>query len=376
MTRLSLVGPADDGENLIVTSESGERYTLPISDELRRAIRHARATTPVSTAPAPASSGLSPKEIQQRIRAGLNAAELAEITGEDVRSFEKYEVPVIAERSYIADLARGTRIGRDVGSPVLGDLVADRLASRGVDTESIVWDAWREVDEPWQVAADYVAGGRSVRARWTFDHSARAVTAEDDEARWLTETELLDVPIPKRHLSAVRGEEAEAGPLNETRPPAVTALPDQTQGGFHLDNDDFDDDAPVPAAGGEAERDFTVNPTEALLEDLQGKRGTRESVDEDDVDEYDEDGGFEGFGPAAKARSADVGFSSAGQTMPHPAGSARRDDASAQVGKTPAVERNVNPETGEKRPSKKGRASVPSWDEIVFGAKNEEPPRD
>jgi hypothetical protein len=54
--------------------------------------------------------------------------------------------------------------------------------------------------------------------------------------------------------------------------------------------------------------------------------------------------------------------------MPHPAGSARRDD----VGKIPAVE----PVPGEKRAAKKGRASVPSWDEIVFGAKNEEPPRD
>lgn len=368
MTRLSLVGPADDGENLIVTSESGERFSLPISDELRRAIRHARAKTTLDARPASVSSGLSPKEIQQRIRAGLNAAELAEVTGEDVSGFEKYEVPVIAERSYIADLARGTRIGRDVGSPVLGDLVADRLASRGVNIDGIVWDAWREVDEPWQVAANYVAGGRNVRALWTFDHSARAVTAEDDEARWLTETELLDVPIPKRHLSAVHGKQEAATPLNETRPPAITGQSESGQdnsahGGFHVDNDGYEDTA-VPAAGAEAELDFEVNPTEALLEDLQGRRGMREAIDADDLDDNDEDGGFEGFGPATKARSADVGFTAGGRTMPHPAGSARRDG----VGKTPAVE----PESGEKRTPKKGRASVPSWDEIVFGAKNED----
>ncbi|WP_430869092.1 septation protein SepH [Demequina aurantiaca] len=367
MTRLSLVGPADDGANLIVTSESGERFTLPISDELRRAIRHARAATPVGAAPAPVTSGLSPKEIQQRIRAGLNAAELAEITGEDVRGFEKYEVPVIAERSYIADLARGTRIGRDVGSPILGDLVADRLASRGVDTATIAWDASRDVNEPWQVTADYVAGGRNVRARWTFDHSARAITAEDDEARWLTETELLDVPIPKRHLSAVRGEDGEAAPLNETRPPAVTATPESNQGGYHVDNDVYED-TPVPAAGAAAELDFEVNPTEALLEDLQGRRGTREAVEADDFEDDDEDGGFEGFGPAAKARSAEVGFTSAGRTMPHPAGSARRDEAPAK----PEKSGTADAEPVEKRAAKKGRASVPSWDEIVFGAKNDD----
>jgi hypothetical protein len=363
------VGPADDGESLIVTSESGERFTLVISDELRRAIRHARATTPVGATPASTSSTLSPKAIQQRIRSGLNATELAEITGEPVAALEKYEAPVIAERAYIADLARGTRIGRDVGSPVLGELVADRLASRGVDTESIAWDAWREVDEPWQVAADYVAGGRNVRALWTFDHSARAVTAEDDEARWLTETELLDVPIPKRHLSAVRGKDAAATPLTETRPPAVTALAEES-------HDPFDDaDNPAPAAGAAAELDFEVSATESLLEDLEGRRGTRDVVEADDLEDFDDDGGFEGFGPATKARSADVGFTSGGKKMPHPAGSARRDDAKGSAGTGATTGRN-DPPAAEKRTSKKGRASVPSWDEIVFGAKNDEEPRD
>jgi len=368
MTRLSLVGPADDGENLIVTSESGEQFTLPISDELRRAIRHARALTPpVTSRPhSTESSSLSPKEIQQRIRAGLNAAELAQITGEPIAALEKYEVPVIAERAYIADLARGTRIGRDVGSPVLGDLVADRLASRGIDLESIVWDAWRELDEPWQVSADYKADGRNVRARWTFDHTARAVTAEDDEARWLTETELLDVPIPKRHLSAVRAEGGEVTPLNETRPPAVTSLADAASGedqpSDHIDN-------PVPPAGNAGELDFEISPTERLLEDLQVRRGNRDSVDEEELDDNDEDGGFEGFGPAAKARSADVGFTSTGQSMPHPAGSARREDSPQAA---PKRDRAVDPETGEKRTPKRGRASVPSWDEIVFGAKHED----
>lgn len=368
MTLLSLVGPADDGASLIVTSESGERFTLPISDELRRTIRHARATTPLSAPAATAQSSLSPKEIQQRIRSGLNATELAEITGELVEALEKYEAPVIAERAYIAQLARGTRIGRDVGSPILGDLVADRLASRGVDTASIVWDAWREIDEPWQVAADYVAGGRTVRARWTFDHSARAVTAEDDEARWLTETELLDVPIPKRHLSAVRADIG-ATPLHETRPPAVTNPPEASADAF---------DEAVPAAGSEAELDFEVTAREALLEDLQGRRGTRDAVQPDDLGDFDDDGGFEGFGPAAKARSADVGFtagatpSSGAASMPHPAGSARRD----QPAKASEDSGTPSQPPGERRAPKKGRASVPSWDEIVFGAKNEDDARE
>ncbi|WP_350226882.1 septation protein SepH [Demequina sediminis] len=220
MTRLTLVGPSEDGLHLVVESESGDRFELPLSDELRHAVRYTRPShvRPAADEDADAPS-MSPREIQQRIRAGLTAAELAELTGMTVATIEKYEGPVAAERGYIAGLARETRIGRDASAPQLGELVTDRLAARGVDPETVVWDAWREADEPWKVAADYRVSGRSVRALWTFDHTARTVTAEDEEARWLSETELLDVPIPRRHLSAVREAEADAAlPLQATRP--------------------------------------------------------------------------------------------------------------------------------------------------------------
>ncbi|WP_267127728.1 septation protein SepH [Demequina phytophila] len=209
MTRLTLVGPSEDGLHLVVEAESGDRFELPLTDELRHAVRYTRrarrAAEPVEEAEAPT---MTPREIQQRIRSGLTAAELAELTGMSLAAIEKYEGPVAAERQYIADLARETRIGRDPSAPQLGELVTDRLAARGVDPESVTWDAWRETDEPWRVAADYRVSGRGVRALWTFDHTARTVTAEDEEARWLSETELLDVPIPRRHLSAVGSRDA------------------------------------------------------------------------------------------------------------------------------------------------------------------------
>jgi hypothetical protein len=332
MTRVNLVGPADDGLHLVVETDGGERFTLPITDELRHAVRYARPKYRPADEEDSGDGILSPREIQQRIRAGLSAAELAELTGMDVAALEKYEPPVIAERAYIAELAQTTRIGRDSSAPLLGELVTDRLAGRGVDPESIAWDAWREVDAPWQVCVDFSTDGRRVRALWTFDHSARTLTAEDEESRWLTETELLDVPIPRRHLAAVRHDDE---PLPETRPAMPTAV--------------------------DAAEEPEETPTERLLEDLDGRRGTREPV-QDELDLDDED--FEGFGPAAKARMADVSFtprtepdSARGATMPHPAGSARDDG---------------DPTAEDKPTPRKGRASVPSWDEIVFGARNDQ----
>ncbi|WP_062295453.1 septation protein SepH [Demequina maris] len=347
MTRLTLVGPSEDGLHLVVEAESGDRFELPLTDELRHAVRYTRPARPAAQAPEEAEAPtMTPREIQQRIRAGLTAAELAELTGMSLAAIEKYEGPVAAERQYIADLARETRIGRDPSAPQLGELVTDRLAARGVDPESVEWDAWREVDEPWKVAADYRVSGRGVRALWTFDHTARTVTAEDEEARWLSETELLDVPIPRRHLSAVReGGDDAARPLQATRPPAPAT-----------------DALPVVTADDAAAEEISLPPvpeqsaTELLLDDLELRRGTRESVAEDEEDEEE----FEGFGPARRAREAETGFA-------QPAGRARREETPAAEAPTAKADEPV-----ERRSSKRGRASVPSWDEIVFGAKNDQ----
>ncbi|WP_062529209.1 septation protein SepH [Demequina rhizosphaerae] len=350
MTRLTLVGPSEDGLHLVVEAESGDRFELPLTDELRHAVRYTRPSRPAAQAPEESEAPtMTPREIQQRIRAGLTASELAELTGMSLAAIEKYEGPVAAERQYIADLARDTRIGRDPSAPQLGELVTDRLAARGVDPESVEWDAWREIDEPWKVAADYRVSGRGVRALWTFDHTARTVTAEDEEARWLSETELLDVPIPRRHLSAVReNEDDPARPLQATRPPApaTDAVP------VVATDDAASEEIPLPPQPAEP------SPTELLLDDLELRRGTRESVAEDEEDDEDE---FEGFGPARRAREAETGFT-------HPAGRGRSQEAPAAE-KTPAPKAE---EPAERRSTKRGRASVPSWDEIVFGAKNDQ----
>lgn len=331
---MSLKGLSEDGTHLIVVTADGDEHRLAITDELRDLVRHARVMRRDDEGP---PTRLSPREIQQRIRAGLNASELAELTGEPVEAIAKFEPPVLAERSYIVHLARTTRIGRDTTAPTLGDLVGDRLAGRGIDPETVTWDAWREIDEPWKVAADFRVDGRSVRALWIFDHVAKALTAQDDESTWLTETELLDAPVPRRHLSAVRAESG-AIPLHPHRPASPAAT---------------ESVAEQPPAASESEG------TDALLEDLAQRRGTREQIE---MEQDEDDDPFEGFGPTrgAPARST---------TIPHPAGSARPDVTQPTEREEPAVAPSptVSP---EKRP-RKGRASVPSWDEIVFGAKND-----
>ena len=376
MIGASLKGLSEDGTHLLVVTDAGEEVKVAVTDELRAMVRHARITIRDET---PAVSGMPPREIQQRIRAGLSAAELAHLTGEPVEALAKFEGPVLAERAYIVQLARSTRIGRDATSPTLGDLVGDRLAGRAIDPATVEWDAWREVDEPWRVAADFATAGRTVRAMWTFDHVAKALTAEDEESTWLTETELLEAPIPRRHLAAVRPDLGSAAvPLVATRPAVPSTVHDN------------------PA--NEVSPADEISPGDALLQELADRRGTREPVEFGDDD--DDDDAFEGFGPRgagpasapspnppspnppsanpnSQTPSSPTYSSQASRTsMPHPAGSARTNPQSRGAAvpgsdsSTSGASQSGNAEPPDKR-SRKGRASIPSWDEIVFGAKND-----
>ncbi len=341
MTGLTLIGLDDDGAHLLLADAQGVQYRLPVSDELRRMVRHAMATTRTSVPQSAPESTMSPREIQQRLRAGLTPAELAELSGEPLVAIEKFAAPVLAERQYVIDQARGTRIGREQGAPILEDLVADRLAARRVSIESVTWEAWREADEPWRVAVQFRVDDRSARGVWTYDHTARSLTAEDEESRWLTETELLDAPIPRRHLSAV--------PLGEAAPANVAPHHPSVASVDRVVSDGAPPSAAIPMPDA-----AQVSPTEALLEELGARRGTRESVDVDEEPEEDEV--FEGFGPAVGQRIAPVGF-----------GGAPADDE--EPGQAPATRTAPSTPGGGERRVRKGRASVPSWDEIVFGAR-------
>ncbi len=348
MTGASLKGLSEDGTHVLVITDDGVEVRIAITDELRALLRHARV---VRKEESPATSTLSPREIQQRIRAGLNAAELAHLTGEPVEALAKFEAPVLAERAYMVQCARGTAVGRAHGAPQLDELVDDRLLARGVDPSTATWDAWREVDEPWRVSVDFVVDGRTIRAVWTYDHHAKTLTAEDDESAWLTETELLQAPSARRHLAAVRHESTPLVPV------ASTTTSDATQ----FEDDDLEDTVI-------ASSDHELTPTEALLEDLHSRRGLRESIDmeEDEpaasasVNEGHER--FEGFGPARSLRRGSQQAPSAKSG----GSSAANPPQSAGAQNSP-----VSPAGGQDKRSRKGRASVPSWDEIVFGTKND-----
>ncbi|HEY3438240.1 MAG TPA: septation protein SepH [Actinotalea sp.] len=384
MSELRLVGLHEDGEHVVLEAADGQRFRLPIDEALRAAVRRDRAQ--LEQVRAQVTGTLPPREIQARIRAGASAEQVAEESGMPVELIRRYDGPVLAEREHIAAQARSTRIGRDNGAPVLGDLVTDRLATRGVEAGSIGWDAFRVGTAPWTVEVSFEVGGSVRSARWTYDAATRTARAVDDEARWLSETELADEPIPRRHLAAVRNQVFDVEVDAALRPLlAAVDLPPAPS-------------SPVPP-----------DPTDALLDDLSGRRGIRQQLDVGDEDEDDTE--FEGFGPQhafdfehpevtvpapvpgahPPASRPDLAVDADVLPLRSAARDRRReaaavDDADALVpAGSGATQPTLDPVvvaddaddvaavevTAPRSRARRGRASVPSWDEIVFGAKPE-----
>jgi hypothetical protein len=162
---------------------------VPLDDALRAAARHHRAH-PGDHVSVDVAAGHRPREVQALIRAGLSAQEVAERCGWPVEKVHKYEVPILAEREYVAGLAKLVRLrsrGAASASPTLAGRVAGRLEARGVDADDVSWDAWRLAGAEWTVVLSFPAGGRQRQATWGFDPSTHAVHPRDDEARWFSE---------------------------------------------------------------------------------------------------------------------------------------------------------------------------------------------
>ena len=331
---------------------------------------------------------LTPREIQQRIRAGASVEQVARESGNAFSRIRTYGHPVLAERDWIARQARAVEVWvggpdlyadlvQDGGPTTLGELAAHRLAELGVDEASLEWDAWREDQAGWTVAARFaVAGARSLPTReeppalWTFRPAGRHLEPENAWARALSEAEAWDL-VP--------------------RAPAAEPVTD--------DVDAEDAVTPAGAHSPAADRDAD------LLEILRVRRGQRVGADLESDDalahliarEHQDRSRREAA--QAPERLAPVDAEGALTTAddapvvdePEPAAETdRAEDTAAEIADTEVADAGVEDEGAEPAPRERAarpamptvtprprarsaarRASVPSWDEIVFGRKGD-----
>ncbi|WP_405011300.1 septation protein SepH [Kitasatospora sp. NBC_01539] len=182
---LRVVAVSNDGTRLVLKAADSTEYTLPIDERLRAAVRGDRPR--LGQIEIEVESHLRPRDIQARIRAGASAEEVAQAAGISVDRVRRFEGPVLAERAFMAERARKTAIRRHGEStgPQLGEAVAERLTLRAAEKDTEQWDSWRRDDGTWEIVLVYRADGEHRRACWTYDPPRRLVQPTDDEARAL-----------------------------------------------------------------------------------------------------------------------------------------------------------------------------------------------
>ncbi|WUI01993.1 septation protein SepH [Spirillospora sp. NBC_00431] len=197
MQELRLVAVSEDGTYLVLaTAGRGTRFTLPVDDRLRAAVRGHFSR--LGQFEIEVESPLRPKEIQARIRSGETAEEIAESAGIPVERVRWFEGPVLQEREYMAQQAQRVAVrrpGESSPGPPLGETVEERLGRGGVDLEEVEWDSWKCEDNTWRVRLSFFDNGRPHAAEWTFDPRRRHVSPLDEIAARLTAVDWDDEPL-------------------------------------------------------------------------------------------------------------------------------------------------------------------------------------
>ncbi|GAA4128858.1 septation protein SepH [Nocardioides fonticola] len=326
--RLTLAGSTDGA--LLLVDDHGTEYHLSVDHRLRAALRG--ETSRLGQLEIEMDSVLRPRDIQARIRAGETPEAVAAIAQTSVEKIMPYAGPVLAERQHVAERAQRSSVRRRPGSPeaqsaprVLGDAVAAHLRAQQVAPDSVEWDAWRREDGRWTLTAGFATIKRTGTAQFGFDLPGNFVVVENDDARWLIGDQLEEAPAPRNDL-----EDARLRRLATAR--------------------SSDDELPLgdDALGLLEEADS--HPIETLLDAPSAPR----------IEE-----------PAAPA--AEPPAEPAAETQAE-APAAPAAEHVVQERSEPVVEEPAEEPTPVRRPAKnrRGRASVPSWDEIMFGGGKQE----
>lgn len=385
-----------EDQSLIVASDTGEEYRLIVDSSVLAELRHLARQ-------AAGGPRISPRAIQALVRAGKSRAEITEITGADEDSIERYEEPVLAERRFVLDSAQQVAVRTSPSEEAeeqFGTVIAERLI--GLDADGVEWSSWRDEEAGWMIGLDFDSHGVSHHAVWSFEHRKGVLSPLTPDAVTLSKQgELGDRLIPK--LRAVDSSEArDRFDSDAFHPEDLVQTTEQAENDDEID----DDTSPAPmSAGTEAavraghpstasipvvgsDEEFArrreidqraintptpegpdLGQTADLLDALRRRRGAR---DEAKLDLFEEASEFSEDPPQpVPLRGVESESDPIGSNRPE---APRSEDPEESAPRPLEDEPEADTRSDGSSKNSKGRRSIPSWDDILFGTRSEEDP--
>ncbi|MCH1883017.1 septation protein SepH [Agrococcus sp. ARC_14] len=417
MQQLSVIGVEDDV--LILESESGERFRVPV-DALPE---HRKPAVAIPHRERKAT----PRDIQSLIRGGMTAEEVASSTGEELAYIERFEGPVVAERNHVLASALSIPVATGdidplAGETTFGAAIDERLDDLRASERS--WAAWKDGDSGvWTVRLRFTTEAIQHEATWGYEPKKATLTPRSKEATSLSQTgDASSVLVPRLRAidrqsrpstpdAASTAPSAAPAPVDEAGPPPISqraaARERASVDAARTDTGRFDSDAFRIQRGTARSAPEPVEPGVGLEEAIESSASTEAPVDDRAKEPTKADN------PWLRIRGGEVGS----QPENVQAAAINRPAASAQPNHTAELldalrrrrtEREAALRTAEAEPSlfevepeapatpvaepaaeeqrpqrangtgpvgsrKRGsRASMPSWDEIVFGSRTDD----
>ena len=337
MQELTVVS-VEDG-TVLASGVGGERFRVEIDDVQLAQLRRVRTTGIV------ADKRVPPKEIQTHIRQGMTAQDVATLTGADLAYVERFEGPVLAEREHVVASALNVQVHTagdtdPLGGTSFGAVIRERLA-RGNATQER-WSSWKDQEAGWIVKLSFQAETVEHDARWGFDPRKRSLIPLNPEAIALSQHGAVPSSLIPR-LRAVERDE----------PPERSRFDSDA---FTIEEGDLA--APLRSRGAAT----SMNQTADLLDALRRRRGEREAMSFDEPE----------LAPTPGIRLVDAPVQDLGHSE-RSAGSrdgvSAEDTGEVQLEGTAGGPAHAGP--GPKG-ARRNRAAMPSWEEIVFGARGDD----
>lgn len=180
MTKLKI--ETVEGNKIILLDSKNNEYEATLSKEIYENISFAEKK------PERQKQHLSPREIQDRLRAGIPKEKISEISTSSLASIERLSEPIEMEKNFVFETFRKTRIKNGKKTPVNSpneytywNLFVKELSNKfHIYYDVVEWEITRINHEPWNIVGSFFDADVKREIHFEFDLENKTVIAKNE----------------------------------------------------------------------------------------------------------------------------------------------------------------------------------------------------